>query len=193
MSPFPQPHAGARCGAVSPHGVCTVGTPTPSNRERAGAEPRARRGTPLATAMRMPVLRAATVLFTACLIIRVALPASVRADEPVRPGIDYKDAPGLPVASEIPRECKPRYMAGPAVGIPLGLGTAGLGSAFVFIATTPSSSRLRDSSTAIGIAGSVMIPTGTAVFIYSAVKAKRNRQERRRVCNRPAGALRRLP
>ena len=89
-------------------------------------------------------------------------------------------------APPVPRECKPRYMAGPAVGIPLGLGTAAFGSVFTYAATvdvlvpTPNSRG--------GIAGgTLMIAAGLATFIYSSIKLKRNMDARRRLCSSIVG------
>lgn len=125
----------------------------------------------------------------------LALPILARADESAKLEIKYSDIEGEYPAPSPQRECRPRYMAGPGVGIPLGLGTASVGAAFVFLASTPNSSSFPDSSSAraVGIAGAVMIPVGLATFIYSSVKLARNRHTRQRVCDRSSGERWRLP
>ncbi|MEM8609617.1 MAG: hypothetical protein AAGF92_21115 [Myxococcota bacterium] len=81
-----------------------------------------------------------------------------------------------------PRECKPRYMVGPGLGIPLGLGAMTMGSVFTAagargILTTTNESKL------IAV-GSVALVLGTAAFLYSSVKLSRNKTRRRQVCGR---------
>jgi hypothetical protein len=119
--------------------------------------------------------------------IVLARPVPVLAEDAPRLEISYSDLENEGyTANDSPsprRECTPRYMAGPGVGIPLGLGTAALGSAFVFVSTVPNERSLPDGRAA-GIAGAVMIPVGVAAFIYSSIKLAKNRQTRSRVCPR---------
>jgi len=88
-------------------------------------------------------------------------------------------------APSVPRECTGRYMAGPAVGIPLGLSVAAFGSVLVAAASADlfESSRPNDPAERGAIAGgSIMIGAGLASFIYSSVKLSKNRRTRKRVC-----------
>lgn len=73
-------------------------------------------------------------------------------------------------------------MVGPGMGIPLGLGAITMGSLFTAIGargifTTANEPRL------IGW-GSATLVVGTATFIYSSIKLKRNLTRRREVCGR---------
>jgi hypothetical protein len=117
--------------------------------------------------------------------IVLARPLPVVAEDVPRLEIGYSDLESegrTSNDSRAPRrECTPRYMAGPGVGIPLGLGTAALGSAFVFVSSVPNETSLPDGRAA-GIAGAVMIPVGVAAFIYSSIKLSKNRRTRLRVC-----------
>ncbi len=89
----------------------------------------------------------------------------------------------------VPRECTPRYMAGPGVGIPLGLGTAVTGAVFVGYGTADFElfgqriSWARNPPASIA-GGSVMIAAGLTAFLYSSVKLSKNRRQRERVCGR---------
>ena len=148
----------------------------------------------LADPLRMHSLHSFLLSAALSISTQAMVPLLARADDGPELQLEHADIDASysapPNAAGPPakrRECSARYMAGPGAGMPLGLGTAGLGSAFVFRASTPGSSSSSDrfSSRAAGIAGSVMIPAGVATFIYSAIKAKRNRRERQRVCGRP--------
>jgi hypothetical protein len=119
-------------------------------------------------------------------MLTLSLPA--HAEDAPRLEIRYSDLENEGAVGKVSpaprRECTPRYMAGPATGIPLGLGTAGLGSALVFVASAPYTDTSLPDSRASGIAGAVMIPVGVAAFIYSSVKLAKNRQTRLRVCGK---------
>ena len=89
-------------------------------------------------------------------------------------------------APSVPRECTGRYMAGPAVGIPLGLSVAAFGSVLVAAATSDlfEESRPNDpKERGAAAGGSIMIGAGLAAFIYSSVKLSKNRRTRKRVCS----------
>lgn len=133
----------------------------------------------------MPGLHPLSTFAVVSIAIQLTQPLHAHAEEEERKlQLKYSD---IESEQNPRRECTPRYMAGPGVGIPLGLATAGLGSAFVFLSTTPSSgsSSGKSNSRAAAIAGAVMIPAGLAAFIYSSVKAKRNRRTRKQVCGWP--------
>jgi hypothetical protein len=94
--------------------------------------------------------------------------------------IQRVDIPAPPV----PRECRPRYMAGPAVGLPLGVYAIASGTIMVRAGTDmqifSSPPRHRDPML-IGWGGA-LIAAGVGTFIYSSVKLAMNRHVRRRVC-----------
>lgn len=136
-------------------------------------------GTSLAWCLGMPRVHVVVVLLVG-IVVELARPLPAQAEDVTRLEIRYSD-----LENEGPRrECTPRYMAGPAVGIPLGLGTAGLGSALVFVASVPYTDTSLPDSRAAGIAGAVILPVGVAAFIYSSVKLAKNRQARLRECKR---------
>ena len=89
-------------------------------------------------------------------------------------------------APPIPRECKPKYMVGPGLGVPLGVGTVMGGAVMVAVGNldvlnTGDAKTRRDRALIAG--GSIMIGAGLAAFIYSSVKLSQNRHARRRVCD----------
>jgi hypothetical protein len=75
-------------------------------------------------------------------------------------------------------------MAGPAVGVPLGLGTFMGGVVMVTVGNfdlfEPDPKTRRDRALIAG--GSILMAAGLATFIYSAVRLSQNRQARRRIC-----------
>ena len=86
-----------------------------------------------------------------------------------------------------PRECTGRFVAGPAVGIPLGLGTAAFGGILVYAGTNPlgdsfDSNRSGNNAPGAIAGGSILIGAGLAVFVYSAIKLRRNLEVRRSIC-----------
>ncbi len=132
--------------------------------------------------------RAHVVVLVVGIAVELAWSLPAHAEDVPRLEIRYSDLENeghTPKDSPPPRrECTPRYMAGPAAGIPLGLGAAGLGSALVFVASVPFTDPSLPDSRAAGIAGSVILPVGVAAFIYSSVKLAKNRQTRFRECKR---------
>lgn len=75
-------------------------------------------------------------------------------------------------------------MAGPAVGVPLGLGTFMGGVVMVTVGNfdlfEPDPKTRRDRALIAG--GSILMAAGLATFIYSAVRLSQNRQVRQRIC-----------
>lgn len=87
---------------------------------------------------------------------------------------------GAPSALEspTPRECTGGFVAGPAVGIPVGLGTAAFGAVLIYAATNPLgdafSGEGAGNNSPGGIAGgSILVGAGLAAFLYSAIKLTR--------------------
>jgi hypothetical protein len=84
-------------------------------------------------------------------------------------------------------------MAGPALGIPLGLASVAVGAIFVTAVNAgedlfedidiPSARNRRDRAFLAG--GTLMIAAGSATFLYSSIKLHENRQTRRRLCGWP--------
>jgi hypothetical protein len=84
-------------------------------------------------------------------------------------------------------------MAGPAVGIPLGLASVAVGAIFLTAFNlsedlvedidVPSERDRRDRAFIAG--GTLMIAAGAATFLYSSIKLHENRKTRRRLCGRP--------
>jgi len=84
-----------------------------------------------------------------------------------------------------PRQCKPRFMAGPATGIPLGIGAAVLGGTMVWAGTDPHGTLFSDSTGSqkgFIAGGAIVMASGLAAFIYSSIKLKKNLDTRARVC-----------
>jgi hypothetical protein len=75
-------------------------------------------------------------------------------------------------------------MAGPAVGVPLGLGVVAFGSVLISAATVDFFEPRPNSRSERGAiaGGSIMIGAGLATFIYSSVKLSKNRRVRKRIC-----------
>ena len=94
----------------------------------------------------------------------------------------YVPAQSTPEAfpPRVPRECKPRYMAGPGTGLVLGIGSIGVGGSVIWAGT------LLDPRLTAG--GSFVVAAGLAVAIFSAIKVKRNRDRRARICGARDGS-----
>jgi hypothetical protein len=97
-----------------------------------------------------------------------------------------------PAETPVPRECTGRFVAGPAVGIPLGLGTAAFGGVLVYAATNPlgdsfSSDRRSNNAPGAIAGGAILVGAGLAAFLYSTIKLRKNLEARRRVCGRRGG------
>ena len=97
-----------------------------------------------------------------------------------------EEAPSA-LESPTPRECTGRFVAGPSVGIPVGLGTAAIGAVLIWAATNPTGDLLfgesADNNSAGGIAGgSILVGAGLAAFVYSAIKLHKNLEVRRDLC-----------
>jgi hypothetical protein len=99
---------------------------------------------------------------------------------PPQPTLDVSPPP-------VPRECKPRYMAGPGTGLVLGLGSIGLGGALIGAGTYYGEPRSAGEKGLIA-GGSLMIGAGLAAVVYSGIKLKRNQETRNRVCRASAGS-----
>ncbi|MGB8222794.1 MAG: hypothetical protein WCF10_09405 [Polyangiales bacterium] len=128
------------------------------------------------------------------LALRLALPPSYFVDasiegEPVSPPLP----PTEPNAPSTPRECKPRYMAGPAVGIPLSVGSMILGGVMVGAGTDYQVLASGSGSNVPGLigGGSVLLAVGAAAMVYSAIKLTKNVHRRALVCD-SANAERKL-
>ena len=96
---------------------------------------------------------------------------------------------GAPPALESPkpRECTGRFVAGPSVGIPVGLGTAAVGAVLIYAATNPLDDAFGGDSAGNnwpgGVAGgSILVAAGLAAFLYSAIKLHKNLDVRRDLC-----------
>lgn len=87
-------------------------------------------------------------------------------------------------ASSERRECKARYMAGPAVGIGLGVSSMVLGSIMVSAGTNYSPFASSEGSNVPGLigGGSALLAAGAGALVFSAIKTKRNVKARARVC-----------
>ena len=87
------------------------------------------------------------------------------------------------LATPTPRECKPRYMAGPGTGMALGAGAITGGALMV----TAGNLQLFDSpktrrERGLIAGGSVLMAAGVAALIYSSVRLAKNRYARQSVC-----------
>jgi hypothetical protein len=93
--------------------------------------------------------------------------------------VQYVETPAPPVQ----RECTPRYMAGPAVGLVVGPG-AMVGGLFMTAAGSYRSGlgerTARDRGLMAG--GALVMAAGLGTFLYSIGKLAKNRHERRRIC-----------
>lgn len=125
--------------------------------------------------------RTHSTAFTSVLVValQTGLAHPAQADDASQ-SVELREAP----PPSVPRECTGRFMAGPAVGIPLGLGVAAFGSVLVTAAAVdlfePRPSSRSERGAIAG--GSIMIGTGLAAFIYSSVKLSKNRRARKRIC-----------
>ena len=81
-------------------------------------------------------------------------------------------------APRVPRECKPRYMAGPAVGLVLGVYAVAFGT--VVKRDGFAYPKQRDPMHTGW--GAALIAAGLGTFVYSSVRLAKNRHARRRVC-----------
>ncbi len=86
------------------------------------------------------------------------------------------------LAPPVPRECKPSYMVGPGLGIPLGLSTATVGSVLAWAGSVDFWGPTPNNQGAIA-GGTLLIGAGLATFIYSSVKLSKNRHSRERLCH----------
>lgn len=95
----------------------------------------------------------------------------------------------------IPRECKARFVAGPSVGIPLGLGTATLGGMFIYVGSARAYGAVGvdDRSPGAIAGGTIMLSAGLAAVVYSSIKLRRNLDARFERCGGYNMAHRRDP
>ena len=98
------------------------------------------------------------------------------------------------IESSEPRECTGRFVAGPAVGIPLGLETAALGGVLIYAGTDPIFGDSNNARGALIASGSITVAAGLAALVYSSIKLRRNLEVRHRVCgenrtDRPSGLM----
>ena len=96
----------------------------------------------------------------------------------------YDAPPPTPEALPPPvrRECKPRYMAGPGVGLTLGMASIGFGGVMIGFATDDDPFGISAEKGSIA-GGSLMIAAGLAAIVYSGIKATLNGEKRARVCS----------
>lgn len=92
-----------------------------------------------------------------------------------------EEEPATELGAATPRECTGRFVAGPAVGIPLGAGTATLGGVFIAAGQGLFGDPV-DNSPGAFAAGSILLAAGLTAAIYSSVKLAKNMKVRRRMC-----------
>ena len=128
-----------------------------------------------------------------------SLPAPAYADGLPQPRLalvaDYSDDPVLGIvgagavqyteyesedASATPRECTPRYMVGPGMGIPLSSGVIASGAIMITLGSAGFFETRGNRATMA--TGSIVVAAGVLMFVYSAVRLSKNKRERRRVC-----------
>lgn len=113
-----------------------------------------------------------------CALVLIGSTAGrARADEGAPPALE----------SPTPRECTGRFVAGPSVGIPVGLGTAAFGAVLIYAASNPLGDAFGGDASSNnspgGIAGgSILVGAGLAAFLYSAIKLHKNLAVRRDLC-----------
>ncbi len=98
------------------------------------------------------------------------------------------------IESSEPRECTGRFVAGPAVGIPLGVGTAALGGVLIYAGTDRFFDDSSNARAGFIAGGSITVAAGLAALVYSSIKLRRNLEVRHRVCgenrtDRPSGSM----
>lgn len=89
-------------------------------------------------------------------------------------------------AASTRRECTPRYMAGPAVGMVVGPGAILAGFSMIAAGTPigifgPAERTGRDKALTAG--GAFVVAAGTGALFYSIGKLAKNRRTRKRVCH----------
>ena len=139
------------------------------------------------------------------LVLQSSLPAPAYADGLLQPRLalvaaDLRD-PVLGMAGTgavelvetpappVPRECTPRYMAGPAVGVVVGPGAIFVGYGMVAAGSFDLFDTYQKTRGQRGLiaGGSIMMAAGLGTFLYSIGKLVVNRRERRRVCDPDVG------
>jgi hypothetical protein len=141
-----------------------------------------------------------TLLSLLVLAAQSSLPSSAHAEGGSQPRLalvaDHSDDPVLGVVGSgtvqyvetptppVPRECTPRYMAGPAVGLVVGPGAIVSG---LFMVAAGSYRSIPDQRTggdrALIAGGAIVMAAGLGTFLYSIGKLVKNRHERRRICD----------
>lgn len=134
-------------------------------------------------------VRARLAAFRPALQISLDLPPDQYDDPAAQVEVASAAEPSKPVGSVLPRECKPRYMVGPGLGIPLGIGAMTLGGVVVWAGTgcwgwagVDCSAPRSTSERAAMAGGALLLGAGAATLIYSSIKLHRNMQTRTRVC-----------
>lgn len=125
-------------------------------------------------------------------VVGVASPGSAQVAAQANLSLDYhvlaQIEEAAAVESPTPRECKPRFMAGPGFGIaasPLAV----VGGTFMIIGGTLdglfTDDSNRVSSAGLVAGGSVLVAAGLGTLIFSSVRLSRNLKARRSVCGGP--------
>lgn len=117
-------------------------------------------------------------------VLRLSLPASYYVKTSSEVQATHSMQQDEINAPSLRRECKARYMAGPAVGVALGASSMILGSIMVSAGTNYSPFASSEGSNVPGLigGGSALLAVGAGAFVFSAIKANRNAKTRARVC-----------
>ena len=113
-------------------------------------------------------------------------PAKSASEPALKLGLDSDDLEVTPIELPLPRECKPGYMAGPAVGIAVGTLASLTGPGMIWAGNFELEGGTSEETRAdrgLKIGGTVLLLAGLGTLIYSGVKLSKNRHERRRVCH----------
>ena len=114
-----------------------------------------------------------------------ATPGRAQANDPRDVDLSLRYVAAQPTSAAltppVPRECRPRYMAGPGTGVVLGMGSVGVGAPLIWAGT------LYDARMTAG--ASLIVAAGLAAVVASGIKLKRNRDRRAHVCGASSGSF----
>jgi hypothetical protein len=137
------------------------------------------------------ILTSMIVALGFCAVLLVGAPGLAQGSYPADFDPRMRYVPPQPTLEgsppPVPRECKPRYMAGPGTGLVLGMGAMGLGGPLIWAGTYYGEPRSAGEKALIA-GGSLMIAAGLAAVVYSGIKLKRNQETRNRVCRASDGS-----